>query len=167
MPNYPVTTSARDGVTGTHPDTTATLLRAEENNSSGVHNLVFADIDTSAIGTDTITAATLYWYHDSYTKTKAATFSRNVLVGGVNIFNSSATPAAAGWHSEALTGGELVNINKTGDTAIEFSVDDPGSTYFRLWTIRAWDYDSGASACYLAITHAAAGGPTKMTIVRA
>ncbi len=170
MPNYPVTASNKDGYTGSVGsfDTTTTLI-AECVNSLGdpITANAWANIDTSAIGTDTISAATLYWYHVSYTKSKSATYHRRVRVGGSAILDNSDTPAAAGWHSEALTSGELSLINKTGDTAIGFEVDDPGSSYDRVWSIQAWDYTpTGTRACYLAVTHAAAGGPTKFSILR-
>jgi hypothetical protein len=170
MANYPVTASNKDGTAGDSHDDTSALLSATQNNDpiSPAYNYAWAELDTSAIGTDVISAATLYWYHSSYTKTKAATYGRVITVGASTILNTAATPAAAGWHSEVLTSGELASINKTGDTTVHFQVGNPGSTYFRTWQLRAWDYDgAGGFACYLEITHAPAGGPTRMTIVRA
>lgn len=121
-------------------------------------------IDTSAIGTDTISAATLYWYHVGYTTN--TTYSRIIKVGVDTILNSTATPAAAGWHSEALTSGELAQINKTGSTLVEFDVGTPGKNKYRTWEIRTWDYSGNAHGAYIAVTHAPAGGPTKFSILR-
>jgi hypothetical protein len=170
--NYAVNASADDETVGDGATTTGTAMVAKFLNSlGGVYAYGRALIDTSAIGTDTISAATFYWYHNSYTKTKAASFHRRIklgtYLGGTSILDSTATPPAAGWHSEALTSGELSLINKTGDTEVIFDVDDPGGTYDRLWQIAAWDYvPTGTRACYLAVTHAAAGGPTKFSILR-
>jgi hypothetical protein len=132
----------------------------------GEHLEAYAYIDTSPIGTDVISAATLYWYHVSYTKTpKAETYQRFIGVGASVILDSAATPPAAGWHSHALEAGELASINKTGNTGVWFQVGDP-TTQQRYWQIRAWDYSpTGTYSCYLAVTHAPAGGPTKVSIL--
>lgn len=172
MADYPVTASAKDETVSDYgiDSTTATTMQANFINSLGSPARTSygkALLDTSAIGTDTISAATLYWYHESYTKTKAATFHRRIKVGGTAVLDSSATPAAAGWHSEALTSGELALINKTGETEVLFDVADPGGSYDRSWAVRSWDNGgAGAYACYLAVTHAPAGGPTKFSILR-
>lgn len=169
MPNYAVSASAKDGTNGSGANTNGTSLVASYNyttgDPTGAPSDGFALIDTSAIGTDTITAATLYWYHTGYTKTKTNAYSRRIRVGGTAILDTSATPAAAGWHSEALTSGELSLINKTGETGIGFEMNDPG-TGFNAWTIQSWDYGDHSRACYLAVTHAAAGGPTKFSVLR-
>lgn len=167
MPNYPVTASAKDETVGSGANTNgAALVVSFLNSAGGLNSYGRALIDTSAIGTDVISAATVYWYHDSYSKTKAAAFHRRVQVNGTAVLESSATPAAAGWHNEVLTSGELALINKTGETEIHFEVDDPGSTYDRTWSVAAWDYGDHSRACYLVVTHAAAGGPTKFSILR-
>lgn len=148
---------------------TATTMTAKFVNSLGYPpgtSYGKALIDTSAIGTDTISAATFYWYHTAYTKTKAATYHRKITVGGTAILDSTSTPAAAGWHNEALTSGEFALINTSGDTEIRFIVDDPGDPYDRNWSIQSWDYSDHSRACYLAVTHAPAGGPTKFSILR-
>ena len=172
MPNYPVTASAKDETIGDGANTNGTTLVAKFLNAlGGLESYGKALIDTSAIGTDVISAATLYWYHVSYTKTKAATFHRRIKIGGLSglsLLDSTATPPAAGWHSEVLTPSEIALINQTGETEIRFIVDDPGSTYDRLWTLQSWDYvPTGTRACYLAVTHApASGGPTTFSILR-
>jgi hypothetical protein len=167
VPNYPVTTSARDETTGYGANTNGVALVSLFDNLNTRDSYGEATIDTSAIGTDVISAATFYWYHDGYTKTKAASYQRLIYLGGTLIFNDTGTPAAAGWHSHELTSGELALINKTGDTGVLFDVGNPGGTYFRNWQVAAWDYGgAGARACYLAVTHAPAGGPTKFSILR-
>ena len=171
MSNYAVSASADDETVGHGASTTGVDLIAKVLNSAG--GLISngrALIDTSAIGTDVISAATLYWYHVVYTKTKAATFHRRIniddILVGLSILDSAATPAAAGWHSEVLTPGEIALINKTGYTELFFLVDDPGGAYDRYWEVQSWDYGDHSRACYLAATHAAAGGPTKFSILR-
>lgn len=167
MPNYAVSASAKDETVGSGANTGGTLLLALWNNSFATQSYGKALINTSAIGTDVISAAAFKWYHHDYTKTKAASYRRRITIGGTDILVSTATPAAAGWHSEDLTSGELALINKTGETEVLFNVDDPGSTYFRSWNVRSWDYDgAGGFACYLQVTHAPAGGPTRFSILR-
>jgi hypothetical protein len=167
VPNYAVGASAKDETVGSGANTTGVDLNAFFSNTlGGLTSYGKALIDTSAIGTDVISAVRVYWYHVSYTKTKAATYHRRVKVGGSAVLDSSATPAAAGWHSQDLTSGQFSLINKTGETELRFEVDDPGSTYDRTWVVQAWDYGDHSRACYLAVTHAAAGGPTKFSILR-
>jgi len=164
--NCHVPNSGSDGVTGTYPDTSATVLIAMSNIAVGEYLTAVIDIDTSPIGTDAISAATLYWYHVSYTKTpKAETYQRLISVGSSTILDSTATPPAAGWHSHALEAGELASINKTGNTRVWLQVGDP-TIQQRNWQIRAWDYSpTGTFSCYLEVTHAAAGGPTTVSIL--
>ena len=170
MPNYPVAASAKDETIGHAANTTGVILTAKVVNTlGGLTSYGTALIDTSAIGTDVISAATFYWYHVLYNKTKAAAYHRRIKIdglSGLSLLDSSATPAAAGWHSEVLTSDEIARINKTGDTRIDFIVDDPGGIYDRYWEVQAWDYGDHSRACYLAVTHAAAGGPTKFSILR-
>jgi hypothetical protein len=59
--NCVVTASGNDGVAGTYLDTSATLLIAMSDIDIGEHLEAYAYIDTSPIGTDVISAATLYW----------------------------------------------------------------------------------------------------------
>ena len=166
MANYAVAASANDGYVGTTNDTAGNELRAEYSVVSGEVTAGFADIDTSAIGTDTISAATLWFYHVGYTLTTPALGRRRIIrVGGTTILDTTVSAGTAGWKSEALTAGELALINKTGTTRVLFDVDDPGAGG-RLWRLQAWDYSDHSRACYLAVTHAPAGGPTKFSILR-
>lgn len=170
MPNYAVAASGKDETLGYGANTNDTTLSIGYTyllgDPIGSPSTGQALIDTSAIGTDTITAATLYWYHTGYTKTKTNAFSRQISVGASQILNSSATPGGEGWHNEVLTSGEFASINKTGETTVSFGMTDPG-TGFNSWTIQAWDYvPTGSRACYLAVTHAPAGGPTRFSILR-
>lgn len=164
MPNYAVTASADDGHTGSVNDTSGTTISASWTYGSDVQTTGFANIDTSAIGTDTISAATFWFYHVGYTLTSPApSRHRRIKVGGTAILDTTTAAGGAGWKSEALTAGELALINKTGVTAILFEVDDPSSGG-RNWQVQSWDYSDHSRACYLAVTHAAAGGPTKFSI---
>lgn len=168
MPNYPVTASNKDQTVGTNASTTSTVITIAYNygTTPTTYSYGLADIDTSAIGTDVISAATFYWYHAAYTKTKTNSFSRIITVGSVTILDSSGTPPAAGWHSQVLDSTAIAQINKTGDTQIQFNMADP-TVGFNTWTVRSWDYDgAGGYACYLAVTHAPAGGPTRFSILR-
>jgi len=168
MATYPVASGDKDGTFGDGSNTDGVGLVAKYVYSLGdppPNSGGYAYIDTSAIGTDTISAATLYWYHSAYSKSKAAAFSRIIQVGTEVVLNSSATPSV-GWASQVLNSTAIAQINKTGETLISFGVDDP-NPYDRTWSVRAWDYDSGTSACYLDVTHApAAGGPTRFSILR-
>lgn len=166
MPNYAVAASADDGYTGTTNNTSGDSIVASWTYGPDTHLTGFANINTSAIGTDTISAATLWFYHTGYTLTAPATTRhRRIKVGGTAILDTTVAAGAAGWKSEVLTAGELALINKTGITAILFEVDDPGAGG-RQWSLQSWDYSDHSRACYLAVTHAAAGGPTKFSILR-
>ena len=166
MPNYPVVASADDGYTGTTNDTAGDTFAASWTYGPDAHLTGFVNINTSAIGTDEITAATFWFYHLGYTLTApAATRHRRIKVGGTAILDTTVAAGAAGWKSEVLTAGELALINKTGVTAILFEVDDPAAGG-RNWQVQAWDYGDHSRAPYLAVTHAPAGGPTKFSILR-
>jgi hypothetical protein len=166
MPNYPVAASEFDEQLGTGANTTGTEIVASINNLIGANSYGYIRLDTSAIGTDTITSATLHWYHVGYTKSKTVGFSRRITVGASVVLDSALTPPAAGWHSEVLDPGELGDINPAGDTLVQFSVLDPGGLENRSWTIQTWDYTDHSRACYLEVAHAAAGGPTKFSVIR-
>lgn len=168
MANYAVSASADDETIGDGASTTATVMLAHFNYGVTPATASYGSgrIDTSPIGTDTISAATFYWYHNAYTKTKANAYTRGVWVGGVSILSSSANPGAAGWHSQTLNSTAIAAINKSGYTAFSFTVDDLGSGT-NNWQVRAWDYDgTGGSACYLAVTHAPAAGTARFSILR-
>ena len=166
MPNYPVTASADDGYTGTASDTAGGEIVADWDYTLSSHRMGFADIDTSAIGTDSIIAATLWFWHVRYTLTSPATTQhRRITVGGTTILDVTGVAGASGWKSEVLTEGELALINKTGMTHVTFEVDDPG-VGGRIWRLQAWDYGDHSRAPYLAVTHAPAGGPTKFSVLR-
>ena len=167
MPNYAVAAGNKDETVGYSANNTGSQMVAQYSTALGdVSSLGRAYIDTSPIGTDTITAADLFWYHTSYTKSKLTTYSRLISINGVGILNSSATPAAAGWHSQALDATAIAAINKTGESIIIFDVDN-ANPYDRAWSIRAWNHvPTGVSACYLRVTHAPAGGPTRFSILR-
>lgn len=142
------------------------ILYAVNDDPELIVDVVYANIDTSPLGTDTVTAARLYWYHANYTKSKGATYRREISVGGTPIMADTGTPAAAGWHYHDLEAGELGSLNHTGVTQIAFGVGYPGVGLYRIWGIRAYEYPTaGAYAIYLSVTHAPAGGPTKTMIL--
>ena len=166
MANYAVAASADDGYTGTINDTSGTTIVAAWTYGPDTQLTGFANINTSAIGTDTISAATLWFWHVGYTLTSPApSRQRRIKVGGTTILDTTVAAGAAGWKSEVLTAGELALINKTGVTNVVFEVDDPGSGG-RSWQLQSWDYSDHSRAPYLAVTHAPAGGPTKFSILR-
>lgn len=166
MANYPVVASADDGYTGTTNDTPGDSILASWTYGPDTHLTGFADLDTSAIGSDAISAATLWFYHLGYTLTSpASTRHRRIKIAGTTVLDTTVAAGAAGWKSLVLTSGQLALINKTGLTQVTFEVDDPAAGG-RLWTLQAWDYGDHSRACYLAVTHAPAGGPTRMLILR-
>ena len=169
MTDYHCTVSADDGQGGTGAHTSGTLNEAEYNRfiDPAASSFAYAHIDTSAIGTDVISAATLHYYCNNNTKfPKTLAHNNYIQISTTTIF-STASKVPSGWNSHALTSGGLSLINKSGDTFIYWRVGGGlliGET--RNWWIRAWDYTpTGDFSAYLAITHAPAGGPTKMTIV--
>jgi hypothetical protein len=169
MAEYHCTASNDDGQAGNDANSNATTMIAEWSLllSPNVISSGYANIDTSAIGTDEITAATLYWYTEADIKyPKAETFDKYIKIGSTVVWSSTSIQSA-GWASHALTAGELALINKSGDTAVTFHQVEPTQFQgFRRWTLRTWDYTpNGDYSVYLVITHAAAGGPTKMTIL--
>lgn len=161
--------SADDGITGTESNTTSTSLRPEFNNAEGEDstlNDAFAYIDTSGIPDgDTITAATLYWYHASYTYTDY--IRRIISIGGSTpiIFDVTGPAGSAGWHSHELEASELGYINKSGKTNFWFTVDhELGAGELQLWALRSYNYSGNAHGPYLEVTHSS-GGPTKVSIL--
>lgn len=171
MPTYGVAASNKDGWAGTNgPSTTDTVLRAEQSRllDPDLVRYGWAKIDTSPIGTDEISAATLWWYTESCIKSpKSETFDHYIQIVGGGAIYASTVQEAAGWKSHALGAGELSLINKTGETEIMFAQNLPTlPDGGRTWLIRSWDYTpNGTYSVYLVVTHAAAGGPTKMTIL--
>lgn len=161
--------SVDDQQIGDGASTGTTVMVVQHDNTLVLESFCRIHLDTSGIGTDTISAATFHWYaHTASTKgPKAATWDHYIeFNSGATFYSNTSAAEPAGWSSHALTGGELAGINKSGDTVINFMVPDPGSTYGRKWQIRAWDYvPNGDFSAYLEITHAASGGPTKMTII--
>lgn len=166
MPNYTAGASNKDGTTGYLANTTGPYLTAYYEGTLGNNSAGYALLDTSPIGTDTITAAVLYWYHGSYTIAgKGTTYNRNVNINYTLVFSAS-TSGSVGWNSQVLTAGQYALINKTGETHVGFFVTNPGSGKARTWTIRSWDYSSStANTVYLAVTHVSAGGVTKRSII--
>ena len=130
----------------------------------------FAKITTSGVtGLGTITGATLFWWNHSYTKSRSATYNREILIWNgssySSIYTSTATPSTLTWDSHALTSGELAyinNYNSNTQTLFRFEVGDPGGGYNREWLTRAYEYGTdGTYNPYLEIYYTAATAPTQ------
>jgi len=169
MANYTITTGNDDFYT-TRPDGgsistdyTNTTLIFERNNIiyPSITRIAFGDINTDAIpDTDVISAATLYFYFDSYTAGRGSTKTYNVWILKADessyILIHSGTFVSAGWYSVVLTASEIAEIDKVGKTMFRFTVDDPGALKARRVYIRAYEYDAGHTyPMYLDVTHAA------------
>jgi len=121
----------------------------------------FGDIDTTTIPTtDVISAATLYFYIDSYTARKgtAKTFSVWMLKADEtsDLLIDSGTFTAAGWYSVVLTAAEYAEVDKGGKTRIRITVPDSGAGKSRDMYVRAREYATvGTYDMYMDITHAA------------
>lgn len=165
METYYVEASADDGTSGTNANTDGDYLVAMNNQSitPALVSFGWAFINTNGIPVAaTITAATLHWYHHSYTLSgRGNTYHRQIILsepGGGSILDSSATPPAAGWHSVALDSIRFPAINRTGKTEFRFTVNEPASGMSRLWNVRSWDYgDSNEFAAYLEVEFSLGG----------
>ena len=126
----------------------------------------FSDIDTSVIGTDTITAVDFYWYQDSYNRSGIQSTYKLLTTDPPLAIMDDTTTRANGWSSYSFSAGEFSVINKTGKTYIIFSVGTVGKLYeYRSWNVRTYEYGSNNDP-YLVITHGPSGGPTRMTILK-
>ncbi len=171
MPAYHCLNSLDDRQLGSGASTTGTTITIQDNNVLALQSTARIDLDTSGIGTDTITAATIYWYNNvASTKHKDATWDHRIYfyngsVKGSMIYQNTTGAEPIGWRSHALTSGELAEINKTGDTLFLFEVPDPGNPlWHRTWVIRAWDFvPNGTFSVYLEVTHAS--GATKVHMI--
>lgn len=152
---YHCTESVDDAQTGDGASTTTTVAIAQHNNTTVTESEMRADIDTSGLSGETITAATLYWYGNvASTKSKDASWYHQIaIIGGSIIYANTSGAEPAGWSSHALTAGEIAELNMSGDTGFNFSVPDPGSTYHRTWPLRQWDHTpTGDYSVYLEVT---------------
>jgi len=123
-----------------------TYIRAIQNPSLLLDQDAYIRLDTDVSG-GTITAATIEWYDDAFTKVgRTTTYQGSLSVssdeGYVEIysFDSSSAPST-GWKSYDLTSGELGNINIDGSTYFRFRCDNPGGSNSRSWDVRAYEYD--------------------------
>jgi hypothetical protein len=168
MANYPVSAGADDwydklvdGVGNTKYEGTTTLYAGWNRTiTPWSRDDASADIDTSAIGTDTISAATLNIYLHSYAASKGTSQTYYVRIGSGSSYQVVHSGTfSAGWLSINLAS-YLANINKTGVTRVLVSTDDPGNVKFRALQVRAYEYGS-SNQIYFDITHApAASGAT-------
>lgn len=160
--------STDDWQIGTGVSSSGTTIDIQEQPDFTFSSQARIFLDTSGIGSDTITAATLHWYNDSASSKspKAATYDHRIkFQGGATIYQNTAQEAA-GWQSHALTAGELASINTSGDTVFDLFMPAPSAGQSRMWTIRAWDHTpTGDYSVYLEVTHAATGGPTKVSTI--
>jgi hypothetical protein len=137
---------------------TNTTLKAEYHDLLGTDIEAYALLDTSSIGANNIiTAATIHWYNESYTKSRNATYHGYVSIpidqGSPDrkVYEFTTQPTL-GWNQHDLTGVELDYINKTGDTTIHFGVNPVSNQYYRTWLIRAYEYSpTGAFQIYLEV----------------
>lgn len=174
MPLYDIAINSDDWyiTDGVPVNGTTTLLQTINNViSPSIIQISIGLIDTTGIPAgDVITAATIHWYHDSYSSSRGVTktfyirMQKADLSGFITIF--SGTYVSSGWKSHALTAAELLEINKGGQTQLRFQVQDPGGVLLRASEIRAREYGTdGTYDMYLDITHAPAG-PTEVEITK-
>jgi hypothetical protein len=157
-----------DGTIGTDTSTTSTTLRAIYDITQGFVDYGWAAIQTSGITTaNVITAATLYWYHVSYTKSDEVDYSRIISIAdGATLLDSSANPGSGGWKNYIFNStASLENISLTGKTTFYFEVADTADEYNRYWSLRSKNNTTnptGTWAPYLSIDYdpVATGGPT-------
>ena len=166
-----VLAGADDYEVGDGASSTDTTLNPYDYNEGEQNRVGIAKIDTSSMDSgSTINSATLYWYHDSYTKSKSEVFTRIIqfyTTGSTYdaILSSSATPPAAGWHSQSIDSGDFAELeayhNANDELQFRFSVGATSATYNRNWLIRSYEYDgSGGSSAYIVIDYSAASTPS-------
>lgn len=168
---YHCLNSGDDAQLGDGASTTGTTILISDNRITETNSTARVDLDTSGIS-DTITAATLYWYNDgdSDKSPKAATYDHEIYfynggTKGAQIYDST-VQELDGLNSHALTAGELSSINTSGDTSFLFEVPAPGASETRSWTIRAWDFvPNGDFSVYLEVTTEDAAGNARTIIV--
>lgn len=142
---------------------TTTRLNAGWNNvivGGDIRN-AYADVDTSSIGTDVISSATLYLNEYDYSvvgRGVAKTYRVRIWTGSnfVTLTNGSLTFTTATTRSIVLTSTEIGYINKTGKTSFSIQVDDPGAGCSRIFRCNAYE-TSQATALRLNVDHAPAG----------
>lgn len=138
---------------------TTSLLKADYSNISSPSSIneIIADITTSGIGTDTISAATLYWDESSYQASSRVSKTYNIyqVQGSTTVKIATYTFGTAAVRSLVLNSTQLGYINKTGKSRFQIDVDDPGTFKLRILNIKAYE-TSQANAMRLSVTHAPA-----------
>jgi len=167
-----VNASADDWTEGNPASTTGNTLTVRYLSNTATVSAGYCLIDTSSIPDDaTITGATFYWYDHAYLQPKGAGVNSSVAIwdnSSSYILLHNFTEFTAGQKSHALESGELVNVNKTGDTKFRFSTAER-SGKDRTWDIRAYDGYSGSNEqprLVVNYTEASAGGRSKTRILR-
>ena len=137
-------------------------LQAYENPAVGQGGNAYAELATNGLPPGvTITAATLWWWTDAYTKSKSTTFDGYVQMssGGSysSIYSFSTDPGDGVLQSHALTSGEFKTINlESGTTIVRFGVNDPGGSESRVWKLGA--YESGTTFAVRVVVEYTEGG---------
>lgn len=129
----------------------------------------YARINTSGIGTDTISDADLYIDEYSYTSSRGVTRVYKVWILDSAIYrlltNGTLTYGASpAVRTIKLTATELTYINKSGYTDIRVTVDDPGAGKVRNFRFKAYE-TAQANAIRLNVTHAPASTFTPKMMV--
>jgi len=150
--------------------TTNTTLKIEDNNvffPNPTEVYAYAKVTTSGIGTDDISAATVYWDEYSYSASRGTTKTYNVLMWNgssytnIGTFTHDKYPAT---RSIVLNATQRGWISKTGTTNFHITVDDPGTSRSRLLHIKAYE-TAQANAFRMDVTHAPAADPYYQAIV--
>lgn len=115
-----------------------------------------ADITTSGIGTDDISAAGLIFDEHSYTSSRGVSKTYGVQIWDGSFWqtltNGSLTYSGS-VRTVVLTAAEIAYINKTGKTSFRWQVGNPGAMKFRQFKIKAFE-TAQANAARLSVTHA-------------
>jgi len=132
----------------------------------------YGDILTSGIGTDVISAATLYLDEVSYTASRGIKLQYNVWIwnGSSFVVMTNGTNILYGRspivRQIVLTATEQGYINKTGKTSFRVTVGTVSAGQFKLFKYKAYE-TAQANALRLSVTHApaATGAPQVISIM--
>jgi len=131
-------------------------LEANFNNLLSRHSESYAEILTSGIGTDNISAATVSWNEYTYTASSrlSKTYNLQMYNGSTYVTISSYTWTSSGTvKTYTLNATQRGYIDKVGTTDFRITIDDPGVGKFRVFQINAYE-TSQATAFRMDITHA-------------
>jgi uncharacterized membrane protein len=162
-----VSASANDWYAPPYDDTSTTMV-AQQNNflSPAVSQTAHCKIDTSSIpASATVQSITFHWYDHSYTTSSRTLQSRVIWINNSSdnatyyAFYNNTVTLSAGWKNTTTTNASaLAKVNKGGYTFFRFSVGDPGTSKYRIWNIRTWDYSGDTTnACYVEVEYVLGG----------